>query len=709
MKRKKYFACSFFLAGLILASCGSNEPPHTHTWNVIEYFWSEDRSTCTASAVCKDDDSHLVTETVNTTYEVISNAKCDVDGEGKYTATFTKEPFVTQYERKIIPQTGHDWGEPSYEWTDDYTLCTAYRVCKTDETHIDSEMARASIVVNKEADCENNGEETYTATFNNPYFETQTYVKTIPAHHDWGEPTYTWSKSYGTCEAVVRCKKDASHVNRIVSFSTSRVIKEATCEEDGLIEYTAEFTADYLETQIIEVTVDALGHDSEVTYEWSDDGTKCTAYYVCHNDNSHNETFTVDAYVTLSKDATCEEDGFIIYTADFSDCGNYHVVGDSKKIILPALGHEYSVSYEWNDDYSKCTATAACAHGHSYQVTNSSTYEVITPATSEAEGVGRYTVTFKDPLFETQTHDVAIPYVSVPGATPVLDEENNQISYGYYPQTRVTDSALIRNLNSYAELDSETGFYKWEGDYYSKVSAVKANNTTKFTDGTTITSGNIYFFKVEPIVWDILKVENNRYTLLADRVLCAKRYNVYYEDLRDGHYANNYKESEIRQYLNSDFYNLAFGQADTSYLLESDVDNSAATTRYSTNNYACENTKDKVYLPSFKDLVNADYGFPTNEYSCSERLGSPTDYAKANNCRANSNDNAEYWTRSPVNHNGSSVSYIYHDGSATSSYAVGYYKTTFYVGNDKLTAEYFSDSVGVRPAITIELDSVMPM
>ena len=459
------------------------------------------------------------------------------------------------------------------------------------------------------------------------------------------------------------------------------------------------------ETQVIEVEVDALGHDAEVTYEWSDDYSTCTAYFVCHNDESHNATYTVNTTITLTKNATCTEDGYIIYSADFSEYGNYCVVGTGTEVILPALGHDYSVSYSWSDDYSKCTATATCSHGHSYSTINNSTYEVITPATAEASGVGRYTVTFKDPLFETQTQDVEIPYVYIPGMTPEYDEENNQISYGYYPQTRVTDTSLERQLFNNAELDSETGYYKWEGYYYAKVKPTIADSYVKWSDGTTINTSNYYFFRCDPIVWDVLKVENGRYTLLTDRVLNAHRYNEYYDGLMNGHYANNYKESELRQYLNDDFYNEAFGKADASYLLEETIDNSASTTDSSSNQYACENTQDKVYLLSYRDYLNADYGFATSVSGSATRTCSPTDYAKANKCFADTNDIVKYyWTRSPISYNPACAACVDNSGSLSSpSYYVGYYKTSFYIGNDLLTAEYRSHQVGIRPAITIQL------
>ena len=93
-------------------------------------------------------------------------------------------------------------------------------------------------------------------------------------------------------------------------------------------------------------------------------------------------------------------------------------------------------------------------------------------------------------------------------------------------------------------------------------------------------------------------------------------------------YANNYKYSDLRQWLTNDFYNSAFA-LDDSLVQTTLVDNSASTTSSSSNSYACENTEDKVFLPSYKDYSNSSYGFPTNAGSSKARYSKTTDWARA--------------------------------------------------------------------------------
>lgn len=99
-----------------------------------------------------------------------------------------------------------------------------------------------------------------------------------------------------------------------------------------------------------------------------------------------------------------------------------------------------------------------------------------------------------------------------------------------------------------------------------------------------------------------------------------------------------YKTSDVRTWLNADFYNSVF--VDNSYIQTTEVDNSAETTNKSPNKFACENTQDKVYLLSYKDYLNADYGFDTSTDGSTTRVFRATDYAIACGayCTANLTD-----------------------------------------------------------------------
>ena len=59
----------------------------------------------TAKIVCKNDASHVVEETVNSTYVVTTPAGEGVEGTGTYTATFSNALFSAQTVTVSIPAT----------------------------------------------------------------------------------------------------------------------------------------------------------------------------------------------------------------------------------------------------------------------------------------------------------------------------------------------------------------------------------------------------------------------------------------------------------------------------------------------------------------------------------------------------------------------------------------------------------------------------
>ena len=79
------------------------EPLHEHAWGEPSYSWSAGNGTCTATAVCTGNSSHVTNETVTATYEVVEPATTEATGTGRYTATFTSALFVTQTKDVVIP------------------------------------------------------------------------------------------------------------------------------------------------------------------------------------------------------------------------------------------------------------------------------------------------------------------------------------------------------------------------------------------------------------------------------------------------------------------------------------------------------------------------------------------------------------------------------------------------------------------------------
>ena len=199
------------------------------------------------------------------------------------------------------------------------------------------------------------------------------------------------------------------------------------------------------------------------------------------------------------------------------------------------------------------------------------------------------------------------------GITPVYDSSTQTATYGLYPQTNVNDSDLISELNKLTATESN-GWYLHEGEYYAKASATPFISGYKFDNGTTIVSGETYWFKCEPITWNVLSNNDGEYYLLSSVLLDA---HCYYNSTSNRTideqtvYPNNYEYCDIRAWLNNDFYNSAFALNNSNIQILA-VDNSAPTTDSSDNSFVCRNTEDKVFLPSYQDYINSSYGFDTS-------------------------------------------------------------------------------------------------
>ena len=275
------------------------------------------------------------------------------------------------------------------------------------------------------------------------------------------------------------------------------------------------------------------------------------------------------------------------------------------------------------------------------------------------------------------------------GITPTLSEDEKTITYGLYPQTNVNDDALISSLNSLTTPEAN-GWYLYDGDYYAKVNATPYRTSYKFDNGTMIESGTIYWFKCEPIVWNILSNTDGKYYIVSSVLLDAHcYYNSTSTRTIDGQtvYPHNYKYSDIRTWLNKDFYNSAFVLGNE-YIQTTIVDNSASTTNSTNNKYDCDNTEDKVFLMSYQDYINSSYGFSSTETCSDTRCCKTTDWARARGAFYSADIyslyNGRYWTRSPQSGSSVYVWYVFDDGHLSNSFV-----------------DYTDDSI--RPAITLKI------
>ena len=130
------------------------------------------------------------------------DADCENDGNLEYWFCNEDEKYFVENEDGekveissdglVVAKTGHDYGV-KYTWAGDGSSCTAFALCKNCDKEVKVEGTITSEKT-KDPTCTNKGETTYTATFDNDLFETQT--KTI-ADIDTVADAHVWKISYG--------------------------------------------------------------------------------------------------------------------------------------------------------------------------------------------------------------------------------------------------------------------------------------------------------------------------------------------------------------------------------------------------------------------------------------------------------------------------------------------------------------------------------
>ena len=196
---------------------------------------------------------------------------------------------VTYYYTKQSNVHIHDWGEVKYTWTSD-NICKAERVCKHDNTHIESETVTASGTVITAATCKEKGKMKYTATFANPAFFAQSREVDIDfAPHTygaWKDEIPATTENFGT-KGHKDCTVCGRHFDADGNEITDlRIAKIGT--HNVVINGESKFFADGEN-----VTVTAEDKEGKIFKGWQDASGK-----IVSTDNTY--TFAVTGAITLT-------------------------------------------------------------------------------------------------------------------------------------------------------------------------------------------------------------------------------------------------------------------------------------------------------------------------------------------------------------------------------------------------------------------------
>ena len=204
-------------------------------------------------------------------------------------------------------------------------------------------------------------------------------------------------------------------------------------------------------------------------------------------------------------------------------------------------------------------------------------------------------------------------------------------------------------------------------------SSQKKDNNPDYKIGETIEFGNYPQEEdgtEKPIEWIVMKNEGNQVLLLSKYVLDVKPYN---EESK----AVTWETSDIRKWLNNEFYTTAFNKAEKAKIRTSLIKNED-NSMYGTS--GGNDTEDKVFLLSEKE---AETLFSNDD----ERIAKATGYAEKSGVYVNEEKAAWWWLRSPGDDSGSAAK-VDNDG---------------WVNRNGYDVDSRND--GVRPALHLNLQS----
>lgn len=328
-----------------------------HKYGEPTWKWNDDHTEATAVFTCeRGDDTQEVKAAIT---DKTTAATCETAGETVYTATasFGGKDY-TDNQKVEIAALGHEYGEPTWKWSDDHKTATATFKCERGD---DTQTVDATVTPETTAaTCEADGKTVYTAkvSFNGKDY-TETYTETLKAlGHKYGAPVWNWTKGENntyTATATFTCANDEKHVETVDAKVTEKS-DGATCTEAGKITYTATVTfegKDYKDTKTEEVA--ALGHDYKVSekdgWKWTADkekGYTAVATFVCSRcKDSHDVTADV-----VKEDKNSQ----IIYTATAKytdETGKEFTATATKSTKMSVSYKVHRQDYDWEEDWKK--------------------------------------------------------------------------------------------------------------------------------------------------------------------------------------------------------------------------------------------------------------------------------------------------------------------------------------------------------------------
>lgn len=298
------------------------------------------------------------------------------------------------------------------------------------------------------------------------------------------------------------------------------------------------------------------------------------------------------------------------------------------------------------------------------------------PAPSESDGTyfkfgGWYTSPdfSGEPLFSLSVVETEGLYAKWESVTidyaPFEENGDRYVYYGTFPQTALN---LEQSASVAEQIKGKTpdanGYFTVNltiGEESKSVKVFPASGYVldahyRFDNGELIENATTYYFLVEPIKWKILSSDaSGKSVLLSEKLLLCEQYSDRTETITESglvYHPNNWSKSKLRATLNGTFLRRAFSAEEQNVLQTVSNYDSGSNAFYET--YATDTTtEDKVYVPSYADMVNTAYGFSSDFFTAdAARTAITTDYARIQNSwidkrQGDGFGKSVYWLRSP--------------------------------------------------------------
>lgn len=482
-------------------------------------------------------------------------------------------------------------------------------------------------------------------------------AKTAKGHSYSSEWTFDETNHWhvATCEHSDLIKSSETH--KFYSWYSN---KDATCTEDGTKTRTCVICG-YVETDADKGS--AKGHNFPIDWSRGDrpkiyksnndatctqDGTKSTTCKTCgyvetveDNGSAKGHNFPTNDWGSVvyksNKDATCTQDG--TESAKCKTCGYVETVTDYRS----AKGHK--------SDEGTVTKVA----------------------TTKEDGEKIYKCTVCGEVLKTVVLPKLYAFhetVEKVDSVTYNGTDYDIVTFGDYPQSVKAKDVTVDESN-YVNMGRFRYYLGSDGFYYAKVSFKEQDNIFYSDDYDEENrryydwDGDSEYFKIEPIRWRVLTKD---YSGTKKALLLAEKYlenGINFSGTDEERiinkktvYGTNYQHSNVRAFLNGisftnkneeygtnftdktwenkGFLQTAFTSAAQGKIAVTTVDNSVSSAQDEAKKdyhvmeatYFCENTKDKIFLLSCKEVTTASYGFGLYDKKSASREPKRTDYTR---------------------------------------------------------------------------------